>query len=113
MENMSEGIRKSKVGQKVVKGFETMKTELLSDPEIAEFINEHGLTNQQVQNNISKFFEYRAERNAFENNSQKLINGYKPILGLSGGSNSYVYISHMMRRKNARRSKLTSKKWHS
>ncbi|TYC47769.1 prepilin peptidase [Weissella muntiaci] len=94
MENMSEGIRKSKVGQKVIKDFEVMKAELLSDPEIAEFITKHGLTDQQVQNNISKLFEYQTERNAFENDSQKFINGYKPILGLSGGSNSYVYISY-------------------
>ncbi|EHI70082.1 primosomal protein DnaI [Streptococcus ictaluri] len=66
---------------------------ILSDPEIAQFISEHKLDQEQIKLSLSKFNQFLLERKKFQTSDQTYIaKGYQPILVMNEG---YADVSYL------------------
>lgn len=74
------------------KTFEQLSEEILADNDIATFIKEHGMTEDQIGLSISKFFEYKTERDKLlKQDASYIAEGYQPVLIMNEGYADVVY----------------------
>lgn len=72
--------------QQARKTYQEICQEILADSQVTQFIQEHGLTENQIQLSISKLFEFIKERDKWLNADEAYIaKGYKPILIMNKG----------------------------
>lgn len=66
--------------------YEDLVKKVLADQDVAEFIKEKNLTEQEIDRSMSKFNQYISERNRFLLGAEDYIaKGYKPILIMNEG----------------------------
>lgn len=68
------------------KSYQEIVEEIVNDKEIADFIQQHQLSQEEITRSISKFYEYLNERNKFlQKDATYIATGYKPILMMNEG----------------------------
>lgn len=83
MNPVQENMKRENGGRK---SFQELYAEIVSDAEVAEFIAQHQLTEDQVSRSLSKFFEYLNERKKYlAKDSAYIAVGYKPVLVMNEG----------------------------
>lgn len=66
---------------------------ILSDPEVADFISSHHLTQDEIRLSLSKFNQFLVERQKYQTNDNAYIaKGYVPILVMNEG---YADVSYL------------------
>ncbi|GAB6672817.1 primosomal protein DnaI [Streptococcus uberis] len=66
---------------------------ILSDPEVADFISSHHLTQDEIRLSLSKFNQFLVERQKYQTNDNAYIaKGYAPILVMNEG---YADVSYL------------------
>ena len=65
---------------------------ILSDPQVAEFITSHQLTQHEINISLSKFNQFLLERRKYETNDATYhAKGYRPILVMNEGYADVTY----------------------
>ncbi len=83
MKEVQESLRQP---EQVRKSYQEIRQEIIADPQVAAFIQEHALTEKIIELSISKFFEYIKERDKWLHGDETYIaKGYKPILMMNKG----------------------------
>ncbi|CRH85874.1 Primosomal protein DnaI [Chlamydia trachomatis] len=83
MNPVQENMKRENGGRK---SFQELYAEIVRDAEVAEFIAQHQLTEDQVSRSLSKFFEYLNERKKYlAKDSAYIAVGYKPVLVMNEG----------------------------
>ncbi len=68
------------------KSYQEIVEEIVKDQEVATFIQQHQLNQEEIARSISKFYEYRTERDKFlQKDLTYIAAGYKPILIMNEG----------------------------
>ena len=68
------------------KSYQEIVEEIVKDQEVAIFIQQHQLNQEEIARSISKFYEYRTERDKFlQKDLTYIAAGYKPILIMNEG----------------------------
>ena len=66
--------------------YEDLVAQILADKEVAAFIKERSLSEQEIRRSISKFNQYISERNRFLlGDPDYIAKGYKPVLTMNEG----------------------------
>ncbi|MXQ49364.1 primosomal protein DnaI [Streptococcus pneumoniae] len=66
---------------------------ILSDPDVVTFINQHGLTQDEIKRSLPKFNQFINERRKFQDQEESYIaKGYKPILTMNEGYADVTYL---------------------
>ena len=72
--------------------YEDLVAQILADQEVAAFIKDQSLSEQEIRRSISKFNQYISERNRFLlGDSDYIAKGYKPILTMNEGYEDVAY----------------------
>lgn len=73
--------------------FETLKNQILGDPEVQDFVLQHQLTPAEVAKSLPKFNQYISERDKYltQDNSYR-TKGYQPILQMNEGYADVFYL---------------------
>ncbi|MBF0819518.1 primosomal protein DnaI [Streptococcus acidominimus] len=75
------------------KSYQELYQEIIQDKEVADFIHQHQLTEEEITRSISKFFEYVTERKKFLHQDEAYIAvGYQPVLIMNEG---YADVSYL------------------
>lgn len=71
---------------KANKSYEELKAEILADQEVQDFIAQQGMTEEEIQRSVSKFFEFIKERdNYLAKSATYILKGYQPKLIMNKG----------------------------
>ncbi|WP_438468030.1 primosomal protein DnaI [Streptococcus pluranimalium] len=66
---------------------------ILSDPDVVTFINQHGLTQDEIKRSLPKFNQFINERRKFQGQEDSYIaKGYEPILTMNEGYADVTYL---------------------
>ncbi|MGV3010269.1 primosomal protein DnaI [Streptococcus thoraltensis] len=66
---------------------------ILSDPDVVTFINQHGLTQDEIKRSLPKFNQFINERRKFQDKESSYIaKGYEPILTMNEGYADVTYL---------------------
>ncbi len=66
---------------------------ILSDPDVVTFINQHGLTQDEIKRSLPKFNQFINERRKFQNQEDSYIaKGYEPVLTMNEGYADVTYL---------------------
>ncbi|MGT2832722.1 primosomal protein DnaI [Streptococcus halotolerans] len=66
---------------------------ILSDPDVVTFINQHGLTQDEIKRSLPKFNQFINERRKFQDQEDSYIaKGYEPILTMNEGYADVTYL---------------------
>ena len=66
--------------------YEELVAQILTEPEIAAFIEKEALSDAEIRRSISKFNQYISERNRFVlGDADYIARGYKPVLVMNEG----------------------------
>lgn len=85
--------RLQSLGNKGLKSYQELYDETVRDSEVAAFIANHNLSQDQITRSLSKFFEYIKERTKLENQDESYIaKGYQPTLMMNQG---YADVSYL------------------
>ncbi|HFU4122436.1 TPA: primosomal protein DnaI [Streptococcus suis] len=77
----------------VRQSYEQLVAEIMQDKDVAEFIRQHGLNQDEIGRSISKFYEFINERDKFFTNDQTyMAKGYQPVLVMNQG---YADVSYL------------------
>ncbi|MBO4107870.1 primosomal protein DnaI [Streptococcus suis] len=77
----------------VRQSYEQLVAEIMQDKDVAEFIRQHGLNQDEIGRSISKFYEFINERNKFQSQDDSYIaKGYQPVLVMNQG---YADVSYL------------------
>jgi primosomal protein DnaI len=87
MEAIGEAI-KAQFNQKK---YQALTQEILTNPEIQNFIKQHQLSDWQINKSFPKFNEYLKEKAKFVSGQVTKIEGYEPILSLTEGFADVIY----------------------
>lgn len=72
--------------------YEGLVAQILADQEVAAFIKERSLSEQEIRRSISKFNQYVSERNRFLlGDPDYIAKGYKPVLTMNEGYADVAY----------------------
>ena len=72
--------------------YEDLVVQILADQEVAAFIKDQSLSEQEIRRSISKFNQYISERNRFLlGDPDYIAKGYKPILTMNEGYADVAY----------------------
>ncbi|MBK4779481.1 primosomal protein DnaI [Streptococcus lactarius] len=72
--------------------YEYLVAQILADQEVAAFIKERSLSEQEIRRSISKFNQYISERNRFLlGDPDYIAKGYKPVLTMNEGYADVAY----------------------
>lgn len=72
--------------------YEDLVAQILADQEIAAFIKDRSLSEQEIRRSISKFNQYISERNRFLlGDPDYIAKGYKPVLTMNEGYADVAY----------------------
>ena len=72
--------------------YEDLVAQILADQEVAAFIKDQSLSEQEIRRSISKFNQYISERNRFLlGDPDYIAKGYKPILTMNEGYADVAY----------------------
>ncbi|MBF0776782.1 primosomal protein DnaI [Streptococcus azizii] len=75
------------------KSYQELYQETIQDKEVADFIQQHHLTEEVITRSMSKFFEYVTERKKFLHQDDSYIAvGYQPVLIMNEG---YADVSYL------------------
>lgn len=75
------------------KDFEQVFQEIITDSEIAQFIKQEGLNQDMINRSLTKFLEYKTQREKFINQDETyLAKGYQPVLIMNEG---YADVSYL------------------
>lgn len=75
------------------KSYQELYQETIQDKEVADFIQQHHLTEEAITRSMSKFFEYVTERKKFLHQDDSYIAvGYQPVLIMNEG---YADVSYL------------------
>lgn len=75
------------------KSYQDLYEEIVSDVEVAEFIQKKGLTKEEITLSLSKFLEYISQREQFLQQSETyMAKGYQPVLIMNEG---YADVSYL------------------
>lgn len=75
------------------KSYQELYQETIQDKEVADFIQQHQLTEEAITRSMSKFFEYVTERKKFLHQDDSYIAvGYQPVLIMNEG---YADVSYL------------------
>lgn len=73
--------------------YDQLVVEIMQDKEVADFIRQQGLTQDEISRSISKFYEFINERNKFQSQDDSYIaKGYQPVLVMNQG---YADVSYL------------------
>lgn len=84
-----------KLGQKQAsrQSYDQLVVEIMQDKEVADFIRQQGLNQDEISRSISKFYEFINERNKFQSQDASYIaKGYQPVLVMNQG---YADVSYL------------------
>ncbi|HEL1584567.1 TPA: primosomal protein DnaI [Streptococcus suis] len=84
-----------KLGQKQAsrQSYDQLVVEIMQDKEVADFIRQQGLNQDEISRSISKFYEFINERNKFQSQDDSYIaKGYQPVLVMNQG---YADVSYL------------------
>ncbi|HEL2057694.1 TPA: primosomal protein DnaI [Streptococcus suis] len=77
----------------VRQSYEQLVAEIMLDKDVAEFIRQYGLNQDEIGRSISKFYEFINERDKFFANDQTyMAKGYQPVLVMNQG---YADVSYL------------------
>ncbi|HFI0235492.1 TPA: primosomal protein DnaI [Streptococcus suis] len=77
----------------VRQSYDQLVAEIMQDKDVAEFIRQHGLNQDEIGRSISKFYEFINERDKFFTNDQTyMAKGYQPVLVMNQG---YADVSYL------------------
>lgn len=66
--------------------YQELYQEIMADRDVANFIAQHGLTQEQIDASVSKLYEYVTERDKFlQSDASYIATGYRPILIMNEG----------------------------
>ena len=72
--------------------YEDLVAQILADQEVAAFIKDRSLSEQEIRRSISKFNQYISERNRFLlGDPDYIAKGYKPVLTMNEGYADVAY----------------------
>lgn len=113
MEKINDTLKRLSLNENFQKRYEKMKEEIFSDPHITAFINQNRdkLTNEVVEKNLIKLFEYASQSKECEKcsdlaNCANIMKGYQPQLVINRQSIDIEYqrcprkVIHDERQKN-------------
>lgn len=73
--------------------YDQLVVEIMQDKEVADFIRQQGLNQDEISRSISKFYEFINERNKFRSQDDSYIaKGYQPVLVMNQG---YADVSYL------------------
>ncbi|MBY5021615.1 primosomal protein DnaI [Streptococcus suis] len=73
--------------------YDQLVVEIMQDKEVADFIRQQGLNQDEISRSISKFYEFINERNKFQSQDASYIaKGYQPVLVMNQG---YADVSYL------------------
>lgn len=73
--------------------YDQLVVEIMQDKEVADFIRQQGLNQDEISRSISKFYEFINERNKFHSQDASYIaKGYQPVLVMNQG---YADVSYL------------------
>ncbi|HFI0149836.1 TPA: primosomal protein DnaI [Streptococcus suis] len=73
--------------------YDQLVAEIMQDKEVADFIRQQGLNQDEISRSISKFYEFINERNKFQSQDDSYIaKGYQPVLVMNQG---YADVSYL------------------
>lgn len=73
--------------------YDQLVVEIMQDKEVADFIRQQGLNQDEISRSISKFYEFINERNKFQSQDDSYIaKGYQPVLVMNQG---YADVSYL------------------
>ncbi len=73
--------------------YDQLVVEIMRDKEVADFIRQQGLNQDEISRSISKFYEFINERNKFRSQDDSYIaKGYQPVLVMNQG---YADVSYL------------------
>lgn len=82
-----------KEGQGSRKTYQELYQEIVSDVEVAAFIEKHALSQDLISRSLSRFLEYISQRELFLQKSENYIaKGYQPVLVMNAG---YADVSYL------------------
>jgi primosomal protein DnaI len=115
MEKINQTLKRLSLNENFQKRYEKMKQEIYSDPHITAFINQNRdrLTNEIVEKNLIKLFEYSSQSKECDkcsdlNNCVNMMKGFQPELVINRQSIDLEYhrcprkVTHDERQKNER-----------
>lgn len=80
-------------GHKSRKSYQEVYQEILADEDVAAFIRQEGLNQDEINRSISKFFEFVSQRDKFLSKDASYIAvGYQPVLVMNQG---YADVSYL------------------
>lgn len=91
MKSIQEQIKPLQAGPR--KGFDQLFQEIVTDPEIAGFIQKEGLNQDTINRSLTKFLEYTTQREKYLNQDDSyLAKGYQPVLIMNEGFADVSYL---------------------
>ncbi|HFU4203271.1 TPA: primosomal protein DnaI [Streptococcus suis] len=73
--------------------YDQLVAEIMQDKEVADFIRQQGLNQDEISRSISKFYEFINERDKFQSQDDTYIaKGYQPVLVMNQG---YADVSYL------------------
>ncbi|HFH9837575.1 TPA: primosomal protein DnaI [Streptococcus suis] len=73
--------------------YDQLVAEIMQDKEVADFIRQQGLNQDEISRSISKFYEFINERDKFQSQDEAYIaKGYQPVLVMNQG---YADVSYL------------------
>ncbi len=70
-----------------------IEEQILADPDIAAFITQEGLTQEQINRSLPKFNQFRVERQKFLTKAKDYVSkGYEPVLTMNEGFADVTYL---------------------
>lgn len=91
MEKIGETM--AKLGQNTRVNSDQLIQTILADPEVASFISQHHLSQEQINLSLSKFNQFLVERQKYQLKDPSYIaKGYQPILAMNEG---YADVSYL------------------
>lgn len=83
----------AKLGQNSRVNSDQLIQTILADPEVADFISRHHLSQEQINLSLSKFNQFLVERQKYQLKDDSYIaKGYQPILAMNEG---YADVSYL------------------
>ncbi|MEX2784235.1 primosomal protein DnaI [Streptococcus sp. H49] len=92
MEKVAQAIKHSNKAHLSQINTDELKQAILADKEVADFIATHRLSNREIELSLSKFNQFRIERDKFlAGDATYLAKGYEPILVMNEGYADVTY----------------------
>ncbi|MBM7643671.1 primosomal protein DnaI [Streptococcus loxodontisalivarius] len=91
MEKVGQTLNKSQNAGRVTP--EALTQAILADPDVAAFISQHSLSQDEIKRSLPKFNQFRNERAKFlSGDSSYIAKGYQPILTMNEGYADVTYL---------------------